>query len=112
MLPAKYRLHQQKDFQGVLKTGQKIFGRMVVIRYVTGVPSFKMGLIVSTKVSKNATDRNKVKRLLREVVRRELLEVAKPIWMVIVAKVDIVDKDYEQIKGELTDIFKKKGLLN
>lgn len=111
MLPAQARLHQQKEFQKVLKDGQKIFGRMVVIRYIVGQSEYKMGLIVSTKVAKKATDRNRIKRLLREVVRRELLPKAKNVWMVIVAKKDIVDKDYSLIKLELSELFKKRGII-
>jgi ribonuclease P protein component len=111
MLPAEARLHEQKEFQKVLKKGQKIFGRMVVIRFLSGMPDCKMGLIVSTKVAKNATDRNRIKRLLREVVRREYLSSMKRVWLVIIAKTDIVDKDYIQIKMELGELFKKRGII-
>lgn len=109
MLPAKNRLHNKKEFQEVLKMGAKLFGQMVMIRYIANTSDFKMGLIVSTKVAKNASDRNRIKRLIREVVRREFLKENKFCRMVIIARKEIVDKDYDQIKMELKKILKKQG---
>ncbi len=110
MLNKIHRLTKGVEFQDILRNGSKAYGMMVVIRYKKHDEN-KIGFIVSTKVAKNATDRNRIKRLLREVVRREFLEKMKGYWVVMVAKKDIVDKDYAQIKHDLQISFKKRGLI-
>lgn len=114
MLPAPNRLIQTGDFQYVLKKGRSGWGNLLTVKYRLVKPKqdSKFGFIVSTKVSKLATKRNYLKRILRENIRTEFLpKLKKPIWAVIIAKKEIVDKNYQDIKKDITYILKKQRLI-
>ena len=112
MLPSRWRLKDKKEFQLVLKKGNRLFGDLVIIRYSKQNKENKCAVIVSTKVSKNAVDRNRVKRLIRENMRKKFLLKMAGVWLVIIAKKDIIDKTFDQIGLELQHLFKVRGLID
>lgn len=114
MLPSANRLVNTKDFQTILKKGRSGWGNYLTIKYNTikSDEDSKFGFIVSTKVSKLATKRNQIKRLLRENIRTDFLrKIKKPIWAVVIAKREIIDKNYQDIKKDLAYILKKQHLI-
>jgi len=114
MLPPSHRLNATKEFQNVLKKGRRLFGQFVTVRYdfLAAPAKAKFGFIVSTKISKLATRRNRIKRLLRENIRTDFLpRLVKPLKAVIIAKPEIVDKDFWQIKQDLEQLFSKTHLI-
>lgn len=74
MLAQVYRLTTDEDFARVAKEGLKLsfpfFSLGAFKRKDNETPRF--GFVVSTKVSKKAVVRNKVKRALREAIRQNL----------------------------------------
>ena len=109
MLPKKYRLRKRKEIEKIFKEGKSKNLNLVFIRFLKnnlGYPRFCF--IVSKKVSNKATKRNKVKRLLREVVRKEILPTLETNYdYLIIAKPSILNKNYWQIKEDL-----EKGIKN
>ncbi|MBU1085196.1 MAG: ribonuclease P protein component [Candidatus Beckwithbacteria bacterium] len=61
----------------------------------------QIGFIVSTKISKKAVIRNKIKRLLREAIKPHLKTFKKGQNILIIARYPIVDKTLNQIKENL-----------
>lgn len=84
MLPAKHRLKGRKEFNDIFRDG-RIFSNEVLMIKVgkseKNAPS-RFGFGASLKFSKNAVERNKVKRWMREAVRAKLAE-AKPGYNVV-----------------------------
>ena len=114
MLPKQHRLVSAKDFQRTLKKGRRLTGQFVTIRLESISPSkpTQIGFIVSTKISKKATDRNRIKRLLRENIRTEFLpNFRKPFQAVVIARQNIIDKDFWQINADLKKIFIKNKII-
>lgn len=72
MLPQKYRLSRD-EIDDVMRRGKSLKGRYLAIKYLNE-SSVKTAVVVSKKVSKGAIKRNKVKRNIREVVRRFIKE--------------------------------------
>lgn len=73
MLPAKHRLRRRRDFDALYRSGRTARGRILTVR--VGIrPSgpTRVGFVVSTKVSKAATTRNRIKRQLRHLVAAHL----------------------------------------
>lgn len=115
MLPKKHRLTKVEDFQKVLKTGRRVWNKYFVLKYLwsDSRQESKFGIIVSKKVSKKSTDRNKIKRVLRENVRRCFLVYSfQPVWMVLVVQSDMIGVDFELAGRELDLLFKKCGFIS
>jgi len=85
MLPKKNCLKKEKDFAKVFKEGQNFKEDFLYLKIKkNNLKSSRFGFIVSKKVSKKATSRNKIKRRLREIVRIKLPFIKKGIDGVII----------------------------
>lgn len=64
------RLKSKKDIETLLKSGNKIKdGALILIYNNLENSTTKIGVSVQKKLFKNAVDRNKIKRLMREAYR-------------------------------------------
>lgn len=112
MLSKKNRLTKNRHFQFIYKKGSKVYSKYLYIVYAsTKLKPIKVGVVVSNKVGK-AVKRNKVKRRLRAVVAQLLPNIKSDYNYIVVAKPEIIELDYKAIKKEVTNAFKKGGLLN
>jgi ribonuclease P protein component len=68
----------------------------------------RWGLVVSKKVGSSVA-RNRVKRMLREILRQTEI---KPGWdIVIVARPHIINMDFDGIKSQVDAMLKEAGLI-
>ncbi len=76
MLPKQYRLKNKKAFDATYKQKQVVSDNLLTM-YIgkkktdTAFPT-KIGFVVSKKLHKKATKRNRIKRLVREACRLEI----------------------------------------
>lgn len=111
MLPSVFRLKKKKDFERVLNLGQTSSGEFFILKHVPNDLSFsRFGLIVSTKVSSKATDRNRLRRQVSEIVRLNLERIKTGFDVVIVFKRLAKDKEYLKLEKELSALFIKNKL--
>ncbi len=113
MLPKQNRLSKKKDLERVFKQGRFFKNDFFTLRLAKNnsknAPRF--GIIVSGKVSKKAAVRNKVKRRIRAAVK-DLIAKAKPgTEAVIIALPQTAKKKFQEIKEQLTLLFRKSGIL-
>jgi len=115
MLPKKNRLDLKKEFSFLKRRGKLVKGRFFNFLFLKETPpsfsSSAFAFIVSKKVEKKATKRNRIKRLLREGVRSLLPLFSTEIKGVFLAKREISGKNLTEIKNELESIFKKENLI-
>lgn len=113
MLCAQNRLGKLSDIQRVFKNGRSFFIANLGIRSAKNQKNVsRFTVVVSTKVSKKATERNKLKRRLREIIRKEILPSIKPGYdIMIMTKKDLIKKNFEDLKKDLIELFKKARLL-
>lgn len=112
MLPRKYRLPLRTELnrikeKGILIQG-KLFSLLVERRDNKEPPRF--GFIVSTKIHKKATKRNRARRLLTEAIRPLLSKINPGFDVVFLAKKAIIGKELVEIKKEVGQLFKRSKL--
>lgn len=73
MLARPHRLTRARDIRQVLRSGRSRRGKTLLVRFVphTGATA-RFAVVVSTKVSKKATVRNRLKRQIRDLLKRHL----------------------------------------
>lgn len=75
-LPKRRRLSARADFQKVYAEGQRYDGRLLAaFLRVNNLAEHRLGVTASTKAIGKSVDRNRAKRLLRELFRRSQTEL-------------------------------------
>lgn len=63
-------MRSRSDFEAVLRSGSRLASRNFVLRAApNNAPHARLGIIAGKKAAPRAVDRNRVKRLIREVFR-------------------------------------------
>lgn len=102
MLPTLHRLTKGSDFKHVYSSGRSVNGRRLRLKYAANsLPHTRVGIVVANSVSKHATKRNLVKRLVREAVRAQLIQLKPGVDVVISANVPALSATYEEIQDEV-----------
>jgi ribonuclease P protein component len=113
MLAKKYKLTSSKDFDNVQKNGEVYqstnFGLARVLRK-DGAPS-RFAFIVSTKIAKDAVDRNRVRRAMSEAVRLNSINLTEEYDVVFLAKISIARASTPEIMKEVSLALKQTDLL-
>lgn len=106
-LPAWRRLRSTRDFARVERQGVRASGDLVSVTVRPG-PG-RLGFVVSKKVDNRASERNPVKRRLREITRRE-----KPLFVhrkegsvdvVVTARAAARNVDFEVLRTEVLRVL-------
>jgi len=112
MLAKENRLRKKKEFEKVAKEGRGVREEFLVLKYLkNNLNLVRAGFVVSQKISKKAVVRNKVKRRLREIVRRNLEKLKPGYDLIFFTKKGIEEKDFWQIKEVVENLFKKAKLF-
>ena len=113
MIASLYRLRGDKSFKDVLDRGRLVqaesFGIAFVKREDEDVPRF--GFVVSTKVSKEAVQRNRIKRALSEAVRFMTGDIKKGYDVVFLAKQKAAKTSTDLLMNEVRGAIINAGLL-
>jgi ribonuclease P protein component len=112
MLKKSYRLRKNKEIKKVIENGLSVFNKEIGIKFIkNNLLNSRFCFIVSSKIDKRATVRNKIKRRLREIIRQNLEKIKPGFDIVIFAKVGIKDLDFFQLKEKLEQLLKKSKLF-
>lgn len=112
MLSQKYRLTKEKDFKKIRSFGRSFFTPCFRLRHMnTDAELSRFAIIVSTKTSKKATVRNRVKRQIREIIRLNRTKIRDGHDIVISVNSKALNKSYQEIEKEILSVFKKAKLL-
>jgi len=106
MLEKKNRLGSNNLFKKVFQEGEKRENKLFLITFRKNNLSFpRFGIVVSTKISRSAVKRNKLKRRIRESLK-ELIPVFKEGWdVVIISKRLSLDSSFSKIKEMLGELL-------
>jgi len=110
MLARQYRLSKNFQYGYVYKKGTSVFARNLTLVYVKASGTVRIGFSVSNKIGK-ATVRNKVKRRLRESVRKLMPHLSKGFHYVFAARPAIAGNTYDDIYNSVVYLLKKANLF-
>ena len=124
-LPKAYRLKSRQDFQAVFREGIRRHSSHFTLRALkptlatepsldAAPPSTKIGIAISTKVSKRAVVRNKIKRQITAALH-QLLPKLLPGWrLVLIVKPTTTESECETQKflQELEQLLAQTEVLN
>jgi ribonuclease P protein component len=110
MFKKQNRLSKTKDVTAVSRSGRSFFSPNFVIKYVQSRASHRVTVVVSTKVSKSAVVRNRIKRVIREAIRLDLAGL-KPGDYVIIVKPAVSTFKAALIREAVLGLLRKTRLL-
>lgn len=94
------RLRKKAEFQKVYAAGERSWGRFFVAYvYYRRAGPLRIGVVASRKLG-DAVRRNRAKRVLREIFRRNKPVVSVSADVVLIARVALLDAKYSQVEEE------------
>jgi ribonuclease P protein component len=107
MLPLQFRLKNPKRISKIFQDGNYIHGKYVFVKYLPGKYDYpRLAFSLNTKFISKAVNRNRVKRLLREVVRNFGINKLSPLDIVIISKKPLNENtSFQEIQKDMSDIF-------
>lgn len=113
MLPKTNKLKKKKDIERVFKSGKGFKEDFLILKMVkNNLKNSRFAFIVSQKVSKKATLRNKIRRRLSELARRHLPPGRPGMDIVIMALPGLEEKDFWEIEETVNKLFARTYIHN
>jgi len=96
----------------VQEQGLKLYSKhFLLIALGSAAENSRVGITITTKVDKRATERNRLKRRIREIFRLNSKNLKENFDIVVIARKNAVTCDYPQIEREILGALKHHGLL-
>jgi ribonuclease P protein component len=119
MIAASCRLRKHADFKRVYSASRKQFGKQMSYFFLLRAPlgpdgspvrdvppdGPRIGLTVG-KVMGKAVDRNRIKRRMREAVRKQLSLLRLPVDVVLHPRRSVIDLDTASLEREVASVFR------
>ena len=108
--PKSKRLLKHADFDRVYREGRRNVSRNLSVFYLPGDSANNDGVRVGITVGKalgGAVARNRIKRRMREVVRRHLSELTGALDVVINPRKSAADMEFAELEKEVAAAFAK-----
>jgi ribonuclease P protein component len=111
-----FRLRKHAEYQRVYKASRKQFAKQMsyfftvrtaeeIERDADGATGARVGLTVG-KVMGKAVDRNRIKRRMREVVRRNLGVLSTPVDVILHPRRSVIDLEFAALDREVGQVFR------
>ena len=112
MLKKINRLKKRYQFNYVYKSGEHVSGEHMVLYVASSkTKNIKVGLAVTKKVG-HAVVRNKVRRRLREIIKKQVPNLKQNNNIIVVARDNITEASFEKLSNEFLKLIKKANLFN
>ena len=110
--PKTRRLTSSSEFERVRKNGKSQRNQLIILNVleIEAASSFRAGFVTSRKIG-GAVARNRVRRRLREIVRRHQHRMIKPVWMVTIAREASAEASYAELEDAWLRLAKRASIL-
>jgi ribonuclease P protein component len=110
-LRRELRLRRSRDFQRIRQQGRSVASRLLVLAWApTESDQVRVGFVVSRRIFKLATQRNRLKRLLSEAIR-PCLPRLRGVDLVLIPRREALEADLQTLKAELQVVLRRARLL-
>jgi ribonuclease P protein component len=111
MLPTINRLSKKNDFEGVFKNSKSSYDKILGVKMRANQQKItRFGIIVGLKVSKDAVGRNKIKRRIREIIRKQIGYIRPGLDIVLITLPAIKGKEFKEIEISIRQHFRNLRL--
>lgn len=110
------RLTRREDFNKVYRHGKSFANQQFVVYVLNWHPSllgdsFRLGISVSKKVG-NAVVRNRLRRMIKEIVRLNADKLAPRKDLIIIVRKPAADLDYARMEKSILHVLKRAEVVN
>jgi ribonuclease P protein component len=110
------RLLDNEEFRRVFRSGKRLNSSFLTLIFrffqpKLGVIGPKLGLSVSKKVG-NAVIRNKIKRRIREIFRKNQLSIAKNVEIVLIPRSEAASVGYQELEKSMLGLLSRANVFN
>lgn len=107
----EYRLRNKRDFSIVYRYGQSVANQQLVLYHLKQKKNehFRLGISCSKKIGK-AVVRNRMRRLLKEIIRRNRTLIPVGIDLIFIVRKAAVDFDYQQLEKSVLHVLRRAKL--
>jgi ribonuclease P protein component len=101
-----FRVKKTTDFDAIFKAKKSFANRAFIVYQLDNQKThYRVGISVSKKLG-NAVRRNRVKRLIRQVVRQHESHLADPKDFVVIARQGVEGFDYAEVEKNLLHVLR------
>ncbi len=109
--PKKIRICRSKDFKIIFENGTRLyFDNLLLYIYSQKSEVTRLGIIVSRKIHKSAVIRNKFKRRIREIFRKNRSNIKPGYDILVLGTNRCVEENFEVLKQKFLEVLKKENL--
>ncbi|WP_025681309.1 ribonuclease P protein component [Paenibacillus massiliensis] len=108
----KLRLRNRADFGRVYRHGKSFANHQLVVYWFRKkeVDQFRVGISVSKKIG-NAVVRNRMRRLIKEIMRHHEHEIIDHIDLIFIVRKGAVSMSYQNLEKSVLHVLRKASLL-
>jgi ribonuclease P protein component len=111
MLSQKHRLSKSADVKKTTARGRSFFNPYFVIKTGPNPKTALVTVVVSVRVSKKAVERNRIKRVMRDELRKHIARF-KPGNYAFLVKTSVMKINSSQLREEINKSLTNAKILN
>lgn len=111
MLPKVNRIRKTKNFDRIYKNGKSFtspYFKLIVLKNKS-INNPKFGFVASKKVG-NAVERNRAKRVMREIIRQELSSLNDNFEAIIICYNSLLTKGFSELQKVGKEVLEQANL--
>ena len=94
------RIRKKKDFLHLYKKGKRYRGKYFILIYLSNELTFSRVAVVASKKLGNAVQRNRTKRWLRTLFRRNKELLSRPFDMIFIPRKEIFQANWQNLTND------------
>lgn len=112
MFPKKQRISKQKEIEAVFKGKISVYNKLFGLKSIQNSLDYsRYTVIISTKVSKLAVERNRIKRAVKKILREQNKNIPKSVDCVIISLKEANKKETIEIEEAIKNLLKRAKLI-